>query len=39
VKSFKRAAFIHAYFVGAEPLPHWKRVYRPRGRMADVTPP
>jgi hypothetical protein len=39
VESFKRAAFIHAYFVGAERLPHWKRVYRPRGKMADVPPP
>jgi hypothetical protein len=39
VESFKRAAFIHAYFIGAERLPHWKRVYRPRGKMADVTPP
>jgi hypothetical protein len=41
VTSFKRATFIHAYFVGAERLPHWKRVYRPRGpkKMRDVTPP
>lgn len=39
VESFKRAAFIHAYFVGAESLPHWRRVYRPRGKMADVTAP
>jgi hypothetical protein len=39
VQSFERAAYIHAYFVGAERLPHWKRAYRPRGRMADVTPP
>jgi hypothetical protein len=39
VVSFKRAAYIHAYFVGAEKLPHWKRVYRPRGKMADVEPP
>nr|MBA2539237.1 hypothetical protein [Deltaproteobacteria bacterium] len=39
VTSFKRAAFIHAYFVGAEALPHWKRVYRPRGKMADVAAP
>jgi hypothetical protein len=23
----------------AERLEHWKRVYRPRGRMADVTAP
>ncbi len=39
VRSFETAADIHAYFVGAEKLRHWKRVYRPRGRMADVTPP
>ena len=39
VESFKRAAFIHAYFVGAERLPHWSRVYRPRGRMSRVVAP
>lgn len=39
VRSFETAADIHAYFVGAEKLPHWKKVYRPRGRMAGVTPP
>jgi hypothetical protein len=41
VTSFKRATFIHAYFVGAERLPHWKRVYRPRGpkKMRDVAAP
>ena len=39
VKSFKRAVYIHAYFVGAERLPHWKKVYRPRGKMAAVAPP
>lgn len=39
VKSFERAAYIHAYFVGAEPLEHWDRVYRPRGKMAGVTAP
>jgi hypothetical protein len=39
VKSFKRATYIHAYFVGAERLPHWKKVYRPRGKMSDVPPP
>jgi hypothetical protein len=39
VGSFKRAADIHAYFVGAERLPHWRRVYRPRGRMSAVSPP
>jgi hypothetical protein len=36
VISFERREYIHAYFVGAEPLPHWKKVYRPRGRVADV---
>jgi hypothetical protein len=36
VADFRTAASIHAYFVGAEPLPHWRKVYRPRGRMADV---
>lgn len=39
VTSFKRAEFIHAYFVGAEKLSHWKRVYRPRGKMADLEKP
>lgn len=39
VVSFKRAEYIHAYFMGAERLAHWARVYRPRGRMASVTPP
>ena len=37
VIDFKRVQHIHAYFVGAEKLPHWKRVYKPRGRMADVS--
>lgn len=39
VTNFKRATYIHAYFVGAERLPHWRRVYRPRGRMVDVAAP
>ncbi len=39
VVSFERAAYIHAYFTGAERLPHWRRVYKPRGRMAVVLPP
>ena len=39
VASFERAEDIHDYFVGAEKLPHWKKVYRPRGKMTDVTPP
>lgn len=36
VPSFETRAAIHAYFIGAEKLPHWQKVYRPRGRMADV---
>jgi hypothetical protein len=39
VGSFKRAADIHAYFVQAERMPHWRRVYRPRGRISAVAPP
>jgi hypothetical protein len=39
VVNFKRASYIHAYFVGAEKLPHWKKVYEPHGKMADVPPP
>ena len=39
VPDFRSAAAIHAYFTGAETLPHWRRVYRPRGRMADVPAP
>jgi hypothetical protein len=36
VTSFEKREYIHAYFTGAEKLPHWQKVYRPRGRMADV---
>jgi cytochrome c peroxidase len=39
VTSFKRAAFIDAYFRGAERLPHWAKVYQPRGKLADVPKP
>lgn len=39
VVDFRTAASIHAYFVGAERLPHWRRVYRPRGRVADIPSP
>jgi hypothetical protein len=39
VENFKTARSIHAYFTGAERLPHWKRVYKPRGRMASVAAP
>ena len=37
VVSFERAVYIHAYFVGAEKLPHWERVYKPVGRLSQVT--
>lgn len=36
VPHFKTREAIHAYFTGAERLPHWHKVYRPRGKMADV---
>jgi hypothetical protein len=39
VIDFRRVEHIHAYFVGASRLPHWQRVYRPRGKVADVPPP
>lgn len=39
VTSFKRAAFVHAYMVGAERLEHWKRVYRPRNRIPSAIAP
>ncbi|HEY5925820.1 MAG TPA: hypothetical protein VIV11_29235, partial [Kofleriaceae bacterium] len=39
VANFKTAKSIHAYFTGAEKLPHWKRVYRPRGKLAKVAAP
>ncbi len=39
VPSYRTAAAIHAYFTGAERLPHFGKVYRPRGRMAEVPPP
>ena len=38
VPDFRSAAAIDAYFRGAEQLPHWRKVYRPRGTMAAVTP-
>lgn len=38
VPDFRSATAIDAYFRGAEKLPHWRKVYRPRGTMADVTP-
>lgn len=39
VPSYETAAAIHAYFTGAERLPHFGKAYRPRGRMAEVPPP
>ena len=36
VVDFKKRAHIHAYFTGAEKLPHWDKVYRPRGKLADL---
>ena len=36
VVSFRKAEHIRAYFTAAERMEHWKRVYRPRGRMADL---
>ncbi|HEU5056607.1 MAG TPA: hypothetical protein VFU21_08770 [Kofleriaceae bacterium] len=33
VESFRKAEFIRAYFTAAERMEHWKRVYRPRGRL------
>lgn len=39
VPHFKTRDAIHAYFTGAERLPHWQQVYRPRGKLADVRVP
>ncbi len=39
VPHFKTRDAIHAYFTGAEQLPHWRKVYRPRGKMAGVRLP
>jgi hypothetical protein len=39
VASFETVTAIHAYFVGAARLPHWRTVYRPRGRMEDMVTP
>jgi hypothetical protein len=36
VTDFRSVDSIHAYFTGAEKLPHWKKVYRPRGKMSAV---
>ncbi len=37
VTSFERAVYIHAYFLGAEKLRHWDKVYKPRGKLAQLT--
>ena len=39
VIDFKKAAHIHAYFRGAFDLPHFARVYKPAGTMADLVWP
>lgn len=39
VTSFKTAAFVHAYMIGAEKLEHWKRVYAPRNRIPSTLAP
>ena len=39
VIDFKKAEHIHAYFRHASELPHFDRVYRPRGAMADLVWP
>ena len=36
VTDFRTVDSIHAYFTGAEKLPHWKKVYRPRGKLSAV---
>lgn len=39
VIDFKKAEHIHAYFRGAHDLPHFARVYKPAGTMADLVWP
>jgi hypothetical protein len=39
VKSYKKAAYIHRYFAHAYELPHFARVYRPRGKWAGLAAP
>jgi len=39
VPSFKRAAYVHAYFSGAARMKHFARVYRPTGKMSNVPAP
>jgi hypothetical protein len=39
VKDFRTARHVHAYFVAEAKLAYFKRIYQPRGRMADVPAP
>ena len=39
VKDFRTAAHVHRYFAAESSLAYFKRIYRPRGRMAAVPPP
>jgi hypothetical protein len=39
VLDFRTAAHVHRYFVAESKLAYFKRIYRPRGRMADVAAP
>jgi hypothetical protein len=38
VGDFKSAVHLHRYFTAEERLRYFRRIYRPRGRMADVAP-
>jgi hypothetical protein len=39
VDDFRTAAHVHRYFVAESKLGYFRRIYRPRGRMADVAAP
>ena len=39
VKDFRTASHVHKYFVAESKLGYFTRIYRPRGRMADVAAP
>jgi hypothetical protein len=39
VGDFRTAVHLHRYFTAEERLPYFRRIYRPRGRMAEVPPP
>jgi hypothetical protein len=39
VADFRTAAHVHRYLVAEAKLAYFRRIYRPRGRMADVPPP